>query len=155
MVGVSTLNIYAKLPLAQWLRYADEILVLGEDGRITAQGDFQSVLLASPYAREFCQTQNDVEQTLNISPKGTQVVPVAKILPNTQPTSITLEKKKASLTKHHSHQTRNIGNLRYYLSSMGGKAVLGYAIIVLLQTGCGTAQRKFQVWSLSEKLLRD
>jgi hypothetical protein len=117
--------------------------VLGEDGQISAQRDLQSVLQSSQYARELFQTQNGVEQTKIVPYNAKHMVPVATILNNTQSDSMAVRTTTVSPSGDISPPIRHIGTLQYYLSSMGRKAVLRYAAIVTIQTGCGTAQRKF------------
>lgn len=130
----------------QWLSHADEILVLGNEGRITAKGDFNSLSISSTYLRDILDEQKTPDPTpthteliKTIENIGASAVSVANNGKDPGTATESEEEKPQSAQKKPVQETSTFW---YYVSSMGRKTAWGYAPIVLFQTGFSTAQRE-------------
>ncbi|KAI8265875.1 ABC transporter [Colletotrichum sp. SAR11_239] len=124
---------------AQWLRFADQILSLDVDGKISERGSFEELGKSNGYVSKLRVTQlsdsdedtpeNSDEETKDDVEAPKKDIPVAGVKPNGA------EKLKAS------RGAANTSSLLYYIKSMGTSAFLLFATMVLFQMGCRTMQR--------------
>ncbi|KAI8300079.1 ABC transporter [Colletotrichum sp. SAR11_240] len=124
---------------AQWLRFADQILSLDVDGKISERGSFEEISKCEGYVSKLRVTQlsdsdedtpeNSDEETKDDVGAPKKDKHVAGVKPNGA------EKLKAS------RGAANTSSLLYYIKSMGTPAFLLFATMVLFQMGCRTMQR--------------
>ncbi|KAI8158204.1 ABC transporter atnG, partial [Colletotrichum sp. SAR 10_71] len=124
---------------AQWLRFADQILSLSADGKISERGSFEELSKSDGCVSKLRVTQlsdsdedtpeNSDEETRDNVEAPKKDKPVAGVKPNGA------EKLKAS------RGAANTSSLLYYIKSMGTSAFLLFATMVLFQMGCRTMQR--------------
>ncbi|KAM7217288.1 multidrug resistance-associated protein 1-like protein 5, partial [Rhypophila decipiens] len=135
---------------AQWLPYADEIIVLGPEGRIIAQGDYESLIVGCEYVRNLQvltqkhpedsdfvagqrETRDDEVVLAEKDNDGGSDKMLARVSSKNQPDQT--EEEAVSKPK-----PRAGSNFWYYVSSMGKGPIWGFATLVLLRVACNTAQ---------------
>ncbi|KAE9580373.1 ABC transporter atnG [Colletotrichum fructicola] len=124
---------------AQWLRFADQILSLNADGKISERGSYEELSKSDGYVSKLRVTalsdsdedtpENSDEEVKDDVEAPKKDKPVAGVNPNGA------EKLKAS------RGAANTSSLLYYIKSMGTSAFLLFATMVLFQMGCRTMQR--------------
>ncbi|CAI0643469.1 unnamed protein product [Colletotrichum noveboracense] len=124
---------------AQWLRFADQILSLSADGKISERGSFEELSKSGGYVSKLRVTrlsdsdedtpENSDEEVKDDVEVPKKDKPVAGVKPQGT------EKVKAS------RGAANTSSLLYYIKSMGTSASLLFATMVLFQMGCRTMQR--------------
>ncbi|KAI8192002.1 ABC transporter [Colletotrichum sp. SAR 10_77] len=124
---------------AQWLRFADQILSLSADGKISERGSYEELSKSDGYVSKLRVTalsdsdedtpENSDEDTKDDVEAPKKDKPVAGVKSNG------VEKLKAS------RGAANTSSLLYYIKSMGTSAFLLFATMVLFQMGCRTMQR--------------
>ncbi|KAK3380879.1 P-loop containing nucleoside triphosphate hydrolase protein [Podospora didyma] len=139
---------------AQWLPYADEILVLGSEGRVSARGDLGNLLTSCDYVKELQVAQKVTERTADPS-SSSELVPRARAseedsINQVSSSSDVVTRAAGTVGKTGDEGPlagtelpalpKQVTSLRYYVNSMGRGAIWGYFALVLLQVGCSTAQ---------------
>ncbi|GKT41589.1 ABC transporter gloK [Colletotrichum spaethianum] len=119
---------------AQWLRFADNIIALGSDGRISEMGSYEELSKSGGYV-----------STLRVSQQSNRE--------EEEPAKEPLKKNGKQKDKHASPaapdasktpNTRgaaNTSSLWYYIRSMGTSSFALFFAMVLFQTSCRTMQR--------------
>jgi ATP-binding cassette, subfamily C (CFTR/MRP), member 1 len=129
---------------AQWLPYADQIIVLSEEGTISEIGTYQDLASKTGYISKLMQHgalagEPSGTSTSNISssasPKQAQR-PTNTSRPGSNGTSPTA--KKSSRPKA---EAPSRGAFRHYLGSLGKTSFPTFLLLVILQAGCRTMQR--------------
>ncbi|KAM7193332.1 ABC transporter [Rhypophila sp. PSN 637] len=141
---------------AQWLPYADDIIVLGAEGRIIARGDYESLIVGCEYVRNFqVLTQKHPDDSDFVAGRrktqDDEIVISEQDNDNHSRNSRGSDKMLARVSsKNQSNQKeeeavskpkpRAGSNFWYYVSSMGKGPIWGFATLVLLRVACNTAQ---------------
>ncbi|KAJ0373775.1 hypothetical protein COL26b_007972 [Colletotrichum chrysophilum] len=123
---------------AQWLRFADQILSVNTDGKISERGSYGELSKSDGYVSKLRVTalsdsnedtpENSDEETKDNVEAPKKDISLAEVKPNGA------EKLKAS------RGAANTSSLLYYIKSMGTSAFLLFATMVLFQMGCRTMQ---------------
>ncbi|KAG9240417.1 ABC transporter-like protein [Calycina marina] len=137
---------------AQWLPYGDQLIVLNSEGRLAAQGKFQSLVSSNGYLQNLQQMHNvtetghDVtstsikERTLPVRENVTTVKEsteaTKQIVASQQGESDIFQQKKKKKKK----QDAAFEVLAYYITYMGKKSVVLFAAFIIFHIGCSTAQ---------------
>lgn len=124
--------------IAAFLQYADKIIVLDNGGRISDQGDFNSLTKSSSYIQKLLETEQSAHTPTNAFASSTAS--------GTSTTTTTTEKhatrKNTELTEGNENNSPKSHALSHYISSMGLTGIISFVSLVLLHIGCSTAQRK-------------
>jgi hypothetical protein len=130
----------------RWLKSADEVIVLGSDGHISAQGPPSHLQDTDLYIRSMLASHRSVESG-DSSPSVAQ-------RDETDKKSYHELHSPAQLTENESDEppalavnssaSSPINALRYYMSLVGKPALLTFSALVTLHIGSSVAQRGFR-----------
>lgn len=123
---------------AQWLPFADQIIALDKDGRITERGTYAELSLSGGYVSKLrvMQAAEDGEGSSGIKSD------VAKIITSTTSETLPLN-ETAQDEKAKKRGAANTSALIFYIKSMGRASFPLFISMVLFQSACRTMLRKF------------
>jgi hypothetical protein len=122
---------------AQWLPSADQIIVLGEDGKIAEKGTFAKLSDSGGWLSKLRVTQSS-ESRIEGEDGLVKLVGRSKPAANGGPVATGPTVKQIAKSRG----AANTSALLYYVKSMGYSAFLIFLAMVLFQTGCRTTQRE-------------
>ena len=127
----------------QWLSFADEVIVIGDDGMIAARGNLETLSRTNDYVRGLQQTEKTLRRNREEDEMAINVI-------DGSPESATLKQPPADATETKAvgaetkpKRPREMNAFRYYVSSMGPGLIWGFFALVICQVGSSTAQREF------------
>lgn len=129
----------------RWLKFADEVIVLGSDGHISAQGSPSHLQDTDLFVRSMLAPHRSVEE--GASPYMAQGDEADKKsyhelhLPAQLKETESDESRAPSVNNSASS---SMNALRYYLSLMGKPALFTFSVLVTLHIGSSVAQRGFR-----------
>ncbi|KAM7195580.1 P-loop containing nucleoside triphosphate hydrolase protein [Naviculisporaceae sp. PSN 640] len=139
---------------AQWLPYADEIIVLGSEGRITARGDYTNLVVSCEYVQKLHMIAASRESPFDNSTskecnrrENDDMAPISENVDNQSQESEASDEVLARVVSEDQGEEqiakpkpRAGGNFWYYVSSMGSGSVWVFTAMVVLRAACNTAQ---------------
>lgn len=127
------------------MKYADEIIVLDDDGRISAHGPFDALASSSGYVRDMILLSQQSHE-LHIAGTEEGAVSESSSQEGKDATKQIIEAKvsETPAVEATKTETKSASALRYYVAMMGKGNLLVLASLILLHIACGTAQRKFR-----------
>lgn len=127
---------------AQWLPFADQIIALDRDGRITEKGTYTELSSSGGYVSKLRAMQGAEDEE---GEPGLKDV-VTRKTPTTNETSALNKTAQEGGTKERG--AANTSALVFYIKSMGRGSFLLFISMVLFQMGCRIMQRKFHQYIL-------
>ncbi|GKT64923.1 ABC multidrug transporter [Colletotrichum tofieldiae] len=120
---------------AQWLRFADNIIALGSDGKISERGSYEELSKSGGYV-----------STLKVSQQGGDHGEEKPAEESPEESGKQKDKNASSVAPDatktpNARGAANTGSLLYYVKSMGISSFALFFAMVLFQTSCGTIQR--------------
>lgn len=127
------------------MKYADEIIVLDDDGRISAHGPFDALISSSDYVRDIILLSQQSHE-LHIAGTEESAGSKSSSLEGRDATKQIIQTKVPETPGVEATKTeaKPRSALRYYVAMMGKGNLLVFASLVLLHIACGTAQREFR-----------
>lgn len=126
------------------MQHADDIVVLDENGRISAQGEFDTVKETDSYVQQLYENQSSQIippkdlATLD-SDSGTELAPISP--PEADKEEEAPDTDVLSTSPKEEEVLPRGSVLGYYLSAMGSSTLFVFAALVFFNIGCNIAQR--------------
>lgn len=127
----------------QLLSYADQIIVLGQGGRVTEKGTFRELQTSSEYIGSL-----HVRQINNDADTG-DIEGSRQVLPSDPKPGVALPQATTASANTRGHANKS--TILFYLKSLGTLSFLIFLSLVILQMGFRTLQRKLAMLFLNPR----
>ena len=128
---------------AQWLPFADQIIVLADDGRVAETGTFSELMASGGYVTKLKIRQEQEGSEEDGSSEATE-----EAKPATRARGSATNQIATQRDEPRQERASGKGSMLHYIRSMGWPSFIIFLILALFQTVCRTMQRRFRLCTI-------